>query len=101
MRAIRVSDQDGERLTQLQKLLHQNGMKELEGLQEICPKCGAMVDGFRFETAQLHCPSCGHQENGAALTGFGAFALGTIVGLGIAALASYLSSRRQENANRL
>lgn len=94
MKAIRVSDEDGQRLVQLQKYLHRNGIKELRDLQEICPKCGAMMNGFRFEATHMRCPSCGHEEKGAELTGFGAFALGAIVGIGIAALASYLSSRR-------
>lgn len=94
MKVVRISEEDGKRLSQLQKYLHQNGVKELQGLREICPQCGQVMDGFRFEAEKLHCPSCGYEENGTELTGFGAFALGAIVGIGIAALASYLSSRR-------
>ena len=95
MAVVKLSAQDKERLAQVQKYLYRNGISDLEGLREICPKCGGLMDGFRLEAEYLRCPNCKYEEKGANLTGVGTFALGVLVAIGIAALATHLLGRRQ------
>ena len=87
---IRISDSDRERLEHVQSFLYENGSRRVRGLKEVCPKCSSLMDGFRLEAEVVRCQKCGYQEQGVSLTGVGAFALGVIVALGIAALATYL-----------
>jgi ribosomal protein L37AE/L43A len=90
---VRISDQDKQRLEQVQNYLYRNGSNNLQQLKEVCPKCGKLMDGFRLEAKIVKCSNCGYEERGARLTGVGAFALGVIVAFGVAALADYLSRR--------
>jgi FtsH-binding integral membrane protein len=46
------------------------------------------MDGLRLEVSHVACSHCGYTESNARLSGVGAFALGALVGLGIAALAA-------------
>lgn len=90
---VRISDQDRQRLEQVQSYLYRNGSSSLQKLKELCPKCGSLMNGFRLEAEIVRCPKCGYQEQGVNLSGVGTFALGLIVAFGIAALANYLSRR--------
>jgi anaerobic ribonucleoside-triphosphate reductase len=93
---VKISQADRERLEQVQKYLYRNGAKDLDGLKDMCPKCGALMDGFRVEVEYLKCPSCGYEEKGLSLEGIGAFALGALVGIGIAALGYFLLGGREK-----
>ena len=90
---VRISDQDKQRLEQVQNYLYRNGSSKLQQLKEVCPKCGKLMNGFRLEAEIMTCPNCGYEEQGVRLSGVGAFALGVIVAFGVAALANYLSRR--------
>lgn len=90
---VRISDQDKQRLEQVQSYLCRNGSSHLQELKEVCPECGSLMDGFRLEAEILKCSNCGYEERNARLTGVGAFALGVIVAFGVAALADYLLRR--------
>lgn len=91
---VRISDQDKQRLEQVQSYLYRNGSSGLQQLKELCPRCGSLMDGFRLEAKVIKCPECGYKEKGVHLSGVGTFALGLIVGLCIAALAANSLSRR-------
>ena len=97
--AVRISDQDKQRLEQVQSYLYRNGSSSLQPLKELCPKCGSLMDGFRLEAEIVRCPNCGYKEQGVSLSGVGTFALGLIVAFGIAALANYLRGG-DKNATR-
>jgi uncharacterized protein (DUF983 family) len=92
---IRIGEEDKRRLVKLREQLHRKGIESLRGLRDICPNCGRPMDGFRFEVEYLQCPSCGYREKGVRIGGVGTFALGAIVGLGVAALATYLMKKEK------
>ena len=88
MALVRISEADRRRLEAVQRQIMENGTRSLQGLNELCPQCGDLMDGLRLEVSHVACSHCGYTESNARLSGVGAFALGALVGLGIAALAA-------------
>jgi len=92
MPSVRLSKTDYERLRTIEKLIAENGIKVLEGLREVCPKCGSLMDGIRVSAERVRCPNCGYEEKGIPLT---RARLGTIVGLGLGALAMWMGKKEE------
>jgi len=92
MPSVRLSKGDYERLRTIEKLIAENGIKVLEGLREVCPKCGGLMDGIRVSAERVRCPNCGYEEKGVTLA---KTRLGTIVGLALGALVTWINEMRR------
>jgi len=56
-----------------------------------CPLCGGSLEGFQIAYEYLRCKECGFSQQQFGAKGSGGLGLGVIIGLGLAALAHFLS----------
>lgn len=63
-----------------------------------CPLCGGSLEGFQISYKYLRCKECGFSQQQFGAKGSGGLGLGVIIGLGLAALAHFLS-RSEPNHN--
>ena len=88
-KAIRISDSEHEMIEEARNELAKSGLEVLPHKEE-CPNCGTEMHGFKLNFHYSSCPNCGSQVKGFWLSTKGAFTLGALAGLGIAALLYYL-----------
>ena len=96
-KAIKVPVEDYEMIEKARQELAIKGIETLpKELREIkvCPLCGSRMEGLSIKYQFLQCsnPECNYKQRNLRLNAAGAFAIGAIVGLGVAALI-YLLTR--------
>ena len=90
-KAIKVPIEDYEMIEKTRHQLAVKGIgslpKELIEIKK-CPLCGSKLEGFDVKYEYLQCPNpdCGYKQRNLHFNATGAFAIGAMVGLGIAAL---------------
>lgn len=85
----------------MEKVRQQLAIKEIDALPkelteaEACPVCGSKMEGIRMKCQFLQCsnPECGDKQRNLRIDATGAFAIGAIVGLGMAALIYMLTKK--------
>lgn len=90
-RAIKVKKDTYESLQELKKVIVQKGLNSLSDniidySPKFCPECGNLIDSADIRNQFLKCPSCSFKYPKFDLGLGGSLALGTLIGLGIAAL---------------
>jgi len=60
-----------------------------------CPICGSKMEGFDVSYGYYRCPSCSYEYQSLKVNTAGIFALGAVIGLGIGALAYYLTKNKK------
>jgi len=90
---VRLSDFEH---TQLERAREELMKKGIANIPEMRPKCGSQVDGFRVSYEYVRCSHCGYEDQSAAITAVGTFALGAIAALGAAALVHLLTSGEED-----
>lgn len=60
---------------------------------KICPKCGKPMESIKVKYEYVKCPKCGYTQQKINFSVGSNIALGIIIGLGTAALLSYLNDR--------
>ena len=93
---VRLSDIEHAQLEKAREELMKRGLENLPEIKPICPKCRKELSNFKINYKNIKCSNCGYEENSAALTAIGSFALGAIVGLGAAALIYLLSKNKEK-----
>ena len=93
---VRCSDSEIALLENAREELAKKGFGRLSNLNHICPQCGKPINGVKITYEHINCPSCGYQENNAAVSAVGVFALGAIIALGAAALMNMLAEEMDE-----
>ncbi|MEA2075814.1 MAG: hypothetical protein U9O85_08840 [Euryarchaeota archaeon] len=83
---VRLSEFEHAQLEGARDELMKKGIANLPEIQPVCPNCGNQLEGFKVSYEHFKCPNCGYEEDSAALTAMGTFALGAIAALGAAAL---------------
>ena len=96
---VRLSDIEHAQLERARDELMKRGLENLPDIEPICPECGKKISDFTVNYKHIKCSNCGYEEQSAALTALGSFALGAIVGLGAAALI-YLLSKNKEKSQK-
>ena len=94
---VRLSDFEHKQLEKARELLMQKGIGKLPKIEPYCPKCGKLLNGFKISYQYIKCPHCDYEEQSAALTALGSFALGAIVALGAVSLIKFLSKKDEDN----
>lgn len=87
---VRLSDYEHKQLEKAKEMLLKKGIDNLPDIKPACPNCGEIVHDFNIKLKIFKCPHCGYKKESEALIALGAFALGTVVGLGAAALIKLL-----------
>ncbi len=93
---VRLSDFEHAQLEGAREELMKKGIANIPEMRSLCPKCGGQVDGFRISYEYVRCSHCGYEDQSAAITAVGTFALGTIAALGAAALVHLLTSGEED-----
>lgn len=88
---VRLSEFEHAQLEKAREELMKKGIANLPEIQPLCSQCGNQLEGFKISYEYVRCSHCGYEENSAALTGIGTFALGAIAALGAVALVYLLS----------
>jgi hypothetical protein len=97
-KAIKVPAIDYESIEKARQQLAIKGIgvlpKELREVN-VCPICGSKMEGFSIEYQFLQCSNakCGYKQRNLRVDAAGAFAIGAVVGLGIAALIYLLTKK--------
>ena len=92
-KAIRISDSEHEMIEKARNELAKSGLDVLD--KEECPNCGTEMHGIKLNFHYSSCPNCGSEVKGFWLSVKGAFTLGALAGLGIAALLYYLHKKQK------
>ena len=93
---VRLSEYEHKQLEKAKEMVLKKGIDNLPDITPVCPNCGETVDDFNIKLKIFRCPHCGFKKESKALI-LGAFALGTIVGLGAAVLIKLLRNGKKEN----
>jgi ssDNA-binding Zn-finger/Zn-ribbon topoisomerase 1 len=99
-KAIKIPSEDYENIEEARQQLAIKGIKTLpKQLREVevCPICGSKMEGFSVKYQYLRCsnPKCNYKQRNLHLDATGAFAIGAIVGLGVAALIYLLTQNEK------
>jgi len=96
VRTVRLDDGEDILLKKTQERLLKNGIRNVERLPIICPKCGKKMPGVSMADEQWKCNSCGYTQNGIKLGSGGMLSLGSVIGAGLTALLWWLSDMEED-----
>lgn len=97
---VRLSNFEYKQVEKAREELTKKGIDNLPEIKSLCPECGKPLKNFKFSYNHLECLHCGYTEKNVKFTVIGTFALGTIIGLGAAALIYLLThdkDKKEEN----
>ena len=89
---MRLSEFEHAQLEKAREELMNKGIANLPEIQPLCSQCGNQLEGFKVSYEYVRCSHCGYEENSAALTGIGTFALGAIAALGAGVMYFFFAS---------
>ncbi|KXA97170.1 hypothetical protein AKJ37_03550 [candidate division MSBL1 archaeon SCGC-AAA259I09] len=92
---IKISKRDREMLEEAQKVLKNQGLKTLNDIDAVCPRCERIMEGISVKAESWECPHCGYSEKGLSVGATGSFALGAIAGAAAAGLLWYLFKQQE------
>ena len=97
-KGIKVSDSTYENIENVRKLMMQKGLGALSDdivkyMPKECPACHTEMDLVQLGVEHAECPNCHFSYNKLQLGVGGGFAIGALVGLGIAGLIYLLTKK--------
>lgn len=93
-KTLRVSNEEYELLQEAKSSLMESGIGELKDHKN-CPNCGNELHGFDIKSYNSKCPQCGTELEGIWISTTEAPVMGSIVGLGMGALLTYISKKKR------
>ena len=93
-KTLRVSNEEYELIQEVKSSLMESGIGELKDHKK-CPKCHTEMHGFDIKSYYTQCPNCEERLEGIWISTTETPVLGSIVGLGMGALLTYISKKKR------